>query len=717
MRSPLLVVCLVLAGCEGPAGPQGDPGAPGGPGAPADAGPAGDAAPPSAWASGPGVAIAVTGLVFADGAATVSFTLTDGSDGGDGTGIALDPAGVLTTGSVTLGFVLAQLAKTADGSPGQYTAYTTQVQTSPITGAMAVQATTESTGVLTPVDVRAGTYTYRVAAALTGYDASLTQTVAALAVRGTAIARTTFSVRPDGGAVEPRELVTPATCNSCHRGLDAHGGRWTSPTQCVLCHQPQSSDPDTGNTIDFKVMIHKLHRGASLPSVLGGTPYQIIGYAQSVNDFSTVVFPQAINRCTACHAGAQADRWKTAPSKVACTSCHDTTSFATPVPAGMVLHGGGTQPDNAMCAVCHPASGSLAGIADKHLTGLLAPTATTVVLAIVGMTSTAPGQAPVLTFTAMVNGAPADLIASPLTSISATVAGPTTDYTTEWAVKIQGSGAVGALSVVDAASGTYRYAFPASAAIPAVATGSYAVALEGYLQPTPTAPRAATVNPVFTFAVTDAAPQPRRAIVSRTTCNGCHFDLAAHGGARKNPDYCVFCHNPAAYDSAGAPRFQGTANVVADTIDFRHMIHKIHAGETLTQPYVLGGFPLPSVANPAGTQKNFADVRYPAPLTSCGACHTSKTWILPTTGAPSTSALMGCSETIVSTTSYCDSPFWTVTSTSQVGPQASACTGCHDASYTAAHAQLNTTAQGVEACATCHGPGKSADVAAFHGTP
>ena len=468
-------------------------------------------------------------------------------------------------------------------------------------------------------------------------------------------------------------------------------------------------------------MVHKIHSGSSLPSVIGGTPYQIIGYMNSVNDFSTVVFPQNIARCTACHAGAQGDRWETAPSKLVCTSCHDTTSFVSPPPAGMVLHSGGTQPDSAMCAVCHPSTGSLAGIADKHLTGLISPTATTVALTIQSITNTAPGQTPTMTFTAMVNGAPADLIGSPLTAITATIAGPTTDYATEWGSKVQGSGAAGTLGVVNAGTGTYSYVFPASAAIPPTATGSYSVALEGYLQPTSADPRYATVNPVLTFAVTDAAPQPRRTIVSLENCNGCHYSLAAHGGARTNPQYCVFCHNPAASDTAGAPRFQGSTNVLADTIDFRHFIHKVHAGDQLSEPYMIGGFPLPSVADPAGTQNNFAADRYPAPLTSCDACHTSKNWTLPLTAspayAPSTSSLMSCSESVVSTANYCDSPFWTVTSTTQIQPQTSACTSCHDAPYTLAHAQLNTTAGGVEACATCHGPGMVEDVSLFHGTP
>ena len=70
--------------------------------------------------------------------------------------------------------------------------------------------------------------------------------------------------------------------------MAARAAAWSSAS-CATLRRP--TDPDTGNTLDMKVFIHKIHMGANLPSVKAGKPYQIIGFNQGVSDWSDVVFP------------------------------------------------------------------------------------------------------------------------------------------------------------------------------------------------------------------------------------------------------------------------------------------------------------------------------------------------------------------------------------------------------------------------------------------
>ena len=66
---------------------------------------------------------------------------------------------------------------------------------------------------------------------------------------------------------------------------------------------------------------------------------------------------------------------------------------------------------------------------------------------------------------------------------------------------------------------------------------------------------ATTANPSYDFQpATGAVDQILRAlVVSTQSCNGCHEELAFHGGNRVEVDYCVTCHN-----NGAQTRTQGT---------------------------------------------------------------------------------------------------------------------------------------------------------------
>jgi OmcA/MtrC family decaheme c-type cytochrome len=343
------------------------------------------------------------------------------------------------------------------------------------------------------------------------------------------------------------------------------------------------------------------------------------------------------------------------------------------------------------------------------------PSSPSLVVELLGVTSSAPGQSPTIRFRVELDGQPLDIATAPLTRLGATFAGPNTDFARYWQATIQGAGATGTLTPVDAAAGVFDYTTAGAAAIPGDATGSYTVAFEAYLQ-APGGPRHAAESPVLAFAVTDPSAQPRRRIVDSARCDACHYDLAGHGGGRKGADYCVLCHNPNNPNEERAARFE-SADILVESVDFKVMIHKIHAGEELDQAYFLGGFPAPNAANPAGTPIDFGETRYPRARSACEACHDGPTYTLPLAAGvlPSALELRTCLEDPAADgNAFCEAPNWVVSEPIAIPPETAACTGCHDAPSVAAHAEVMTTATGEESCATCHGPGSSMDVAIVH---
>lgn len=174
-----------------------------------------------------------------------------------------------------------------------------------------------------------------------------------------------FTVGADGKSVPAaagaaRKMVDIATCNTCHNKLAIHGGNRVDTQYCVMCHNPGSTDPNSGNVVTLSTMVHSIHSGKALAEE--GRPYKI-GSA----NFSEVGFPQPTRNCAKCHTGSnpatpQGDNWKTTPSKQACLSCHITgtgTNFdnihITTLKQGTSA---ATIPDSA-CLSCHSAGSNL----------------------------------------------------------------------------------------------------------------------------------------------------------------------------------------------------------------------------------------------------------------------------------------------------------------------------------------------------------------------
>ena len=172
----------------------------------------------------------------------------------------------------------------------------------------------------------------------------------------------------------------------------------------------------------------------------------------------------------------------------------------------------------------------------------------------------------------------------------------------------------GTLAVVDAATGTYRYTFATMLPAGFDPTLTYTIAIQVDRD---FGAQAYGVDPVFDFVPGGGTPQVR-ADTTTAQCNSCHAPLIAHGN-RREVRLCTTCHTEAAVDEKG------------ESIDFRHMIHKIHAGVDLhlvndgptgTAYEIFSSFATPTWCSPRSRPTAASPAsRFPRDLEECLTCH------------------------------------------------------------------------------------------------
>lgn len=721
-----VAIALAVAGCDsgdtGPAGP---------------AGPGGGAGVP-VTSSATGLVVNVDSVSFGN-PSVVELTVTN-------------EQGTRYVGLASPGFTLAKLVPGTNGAPSAWQSYINRTEAADGNGPGTedtVQATTDSGGAWQSHGD--GTYTYTFGKNVTNmttplavsYQPTLTHRLGIQIRAGATYPATNpvYDFRPSDGATTglvERDIVQTASCNECHNKLAVHGGSRVEARFCVTCHNPGTVDANSTNTVDFKVMIHKIHRGHDLPSVVAGGEYAIWGFNDTKHDYSELGYPQDIRNCTKCHDAAdaatpQANNWQDVPSIEACGSCHDNVDFEFGTNHGP----GGFGATNADCTFCH-AENKIAGtVAESHVIPARVESAK-FKYTIVSVAMTAPGAFPEVTYkvTDPTNGdAPYNLTTGPtwttftggVSRLAIDLGWSTEDYhntgngsasTPASAISLDALRASAGNNNAPVANGDGTYTVTSLRAVPATgAAGSGVAAIEGhpaadYDRNGTFTDRVPVKSAVAFFPITDATATARRNVVDIAKCNKCHDQLTLHGSNRTDePQICVICHNANNTDISRRSGVAGVDGKREESIDFKTMIHGIHAAAMRVNPITVYGF--------GGSVHTFdpSVVHFPGILSDCNACHLSETFTVPLAAGV-------LANTIGSGASLGDP-----TDDTNITPTAAVCSSCHDTDVARTHMEQNganfnyvggtfdpavgSTGDN-ETCSVCHGPGRLADVAEVH---
>ncbi len=715
------------AGGAGPTGPPGPPGPSAGNGVPIDS------------ADTINIAITSIDVPAGGGAPTVYLTLTNDLQQGL-TGL---PDGDIR-------FVLSQLSPGVNGGSSEWQSYVTRASN----GVANAQATTETASDGTFVDNGDGTYEYTFAEALTDYagapvfDAVKTHRLG-VEIRGQAPISSNgiHNFVPAGGApLFERRIVDNDTCNACHDRLEFHGGPRTDVEYCVACHNPSSTDEDTGNTVDMKALIHNIHAGRD--------GYVIQGYGPNPHDYSDIEWTQDVRNCQTCHEENDADtpqasNWRLVPSRAACGTCHFDDGIPDNNEHDYAIEDG-EHPfdiplvDDTQCLLCHGPDSDVGGGAYRVAVAHEIPEALAAQefeYQVVSVSDSGPGETPTASIRVL-NPMDPGYAADPLSTAYDIndPAGPFQDGRARLRLDIAWTSVtLGNLDpnddlgraidmdapfapiAIDFKSGAttidnITFTKSASDAIPTGITGSGLAILEGRprVMIDGTVTSLAVAANALPFAITDTDdmgdpdPQDRRKIVNIDKCNDCHNNLSLHGDNRSgNTEVCSTCHNPNATDI----QQRGVADTDCDDllgsaeapIDLKRMVHQIHSGTV-------------GICGYNNSAHSYFDVAYPGHLNNCEGCHRPGTYF-PVDVAQ-----------VLATTIDTGADRSILTDDVAISPNTAICSGCHQSLIASEHMTQNggdfeagkdntgvLVSSGVETCELCHGEGRTADVEVMHG--
>jgi len=444
-----------------------------------------------------------------------------------------------------------------------------------------------------------------------------------------------------------RVMADVATCNGCHERLALHGGGRVDTQYCVMCHNPGTTDANSGHVLTMQTMVHKIHAGRLLASQIdqGGEHYIIWGNQASKHDFSHVGFPQDLRNCTVCHTAAnpatpQGDNWKSRPSKESCLTCHanlqGSAFYASHTDFALSIVGPNATPHdipNSNCEFCHR-PGTAISPERVHWNQNEENAARYKVNIESAVFDAAARKVTVRYFLSdpTNNNAAWNLVTPDCTGSGATLnCGSNTRFgnlrfylayanmvgqpmsVTEFSAYNNGGSGANAFMYRGVNDGSNRYTvdipLPADSET-AIAQGTARIVGVGQIKepklaaqserdPRPEVMPRTLINVVAQHTHADVALSgplnPRREVVSNEKCNVCHGALgttsgsntlaeAFHGGARNTVEACALCHDANRYSST----IMTNGLALSENYSFKRMIHGIHGNSKRNFPFTHG---------------------------------------------------------------------------------------------------------------------------------